>query len=79
MSFWAIYVAAIVTAWAVVGRGRAGRMLAAVGFASAPAALLLYWWGFFPSFCWLIVWHLASAFYLWHASNETRGAQPAPN
>lgn len=70
MSIWAIYVAAAVTSVALLERGRTGRLMGALGLLSAPAASLLYWRGFFFSFLWLILWHAASAVYLWRKRSQ---------
>jgi hypothetical protein len=72
LSFWAIYVATVLTSADLVGRGTAGRLVGALGFVGVAAALVLYWRGFFASFVWLIVWHLASGAYLWSASRVMR-------
>ncbi len=77
MSFWAIYVATLLTSADLVGRGKPGLLVGSVGFLCVPAALVLYWRGFFASFVWLILWHTVSAGYLWSGAAQSERLQSA--
>ena len=72
LSFWAIFIPALLTAATLWSRHPADRTMACLASVCAVTAPWTYYGGFFPSFIWLITWHAASAIYLWK-----RGTVPA--
>ena len=65
LSFWIIFICALVCGMAVAGKRKMAKMVCIIAILGGLIAPLSYLYGHFAAFLWLIVWHGVSAIFLW--------------
>lgn len=65
LSFWALFIASILTGIGVARSSRCGNVVAAWSLIGGFVASSIFKAGFLPSFLWLIAWHALCSFLLW--------------
>jgi hypothetical protein len=65
MSFWAMLVTTLLTVMLLASEERLDWILMLIGLGCLPGVCATYYTGYLITFLWMIVWHGASAFYLW--------------
>lgn len=65
MSFWAMLVTTLLTVMLLWSERWADRTIGLIGLGCIPGICLIYFSGYLLTFIWMIIWHGASAIYLW--------------
>ena len=69
MSFWALLITTLLTVMQLWSERTLDRIISLIGLGCIPGVCLIYFSGYRLTFVWMIVWHGASAVYLWMSAD----------